>query len=206
MDPLSRAPGATPTAARSTARIRRSLAYAVPWLSVMLGLAAARSCRSSAPVPLVPPLGFLMLLAWRLLRPGLLPVWAGFPLGLFDDLFSGQPFGSAMLLWSLAMIGLEMIEARFPWRGFYQDWLVAGVVAAWYLLIAALFSGGAIGGHDGRRAAPATRRHARRDPATLALHRCARPLPPHPRTDARLMALRRSRRRRKPPRSSARPR
>ena len=40
-------------------------------------------------LPLVPPFGFLMLLAWRFVRPGLLPVWAGLPLGLWDDLFSG---------------------------------------------------------------------------------------------------------------------
>ena len=37
---------------------------------------------------------------------------------MFDDLFSGQPMGSAMLLWSVAMIALEAIEQRFPWRGY----------------------------------------------------------------------------------------
>lgn len=122
-----------------------ALAYAVPWVSIMLGSLLPQLPIASA-VPLVPPLGYLMLLAWRLVRPGLLPVWAGFPLGLFDDLFSGQPFGSAILLWSATMLGLELIEARFPWRGFYQDWIVAGVISTWYLVIAALFSGGRIGG------------------------------------------------------------
>lgn len=122
-----------------------ALAYAVPWISIMVGSLLPQLPIASA-VPLVPPLGFVMLLSWRLVRPGLLPVWAGFTLGLFDDLFSGQPFGSAILLWSLTMIGLEILEARFPWRGFFQDWLVAGLVSAWYLVIAALFSGGRIGG------------------------------------------------------------
>ncbi len=78
--------------------------------------------------------------------PGLLPVWAGFPLGAFDDLFSGQPFGCAILLWSLTMLGIELVEARFPWRGFFQDWLFASVIVTAYLFIAALFSGARIGG------------------------------------------------------------
>jgi rod shape-determining protein MreD len=121
------------------------LAYAVPWISVMIGSLIPQLPIASA-VPLVPPLGYMMLLSWRLVRPGLLPVWAGFPLGLFDDLFSGQPFGCAIVLWSATMIGIELVEARFPWRGFFQDWIVAGVVVTWYLVIAALFSGGRIGG------------------------------------------------------------
>lgn len=52
-----------------------------------------------ATVPFLPPFGLLMFLGWRLLRPGALPVWAAAPLGLFDDLVSGQPLGSAVLLW-----------------------------------------------------------------------------------------------------------
>ena len=122
-----------------------ALAHAVPWVSIMLGSLLPQLPIASA-VPLSPPLGFLMLLSWRLVRPGLLPVWAGFPLGAFDDLFSGQPFGCAILLWSLTMLGMELFEAKFPWRGFLQDWLVMSVIAAGYLVTAALFSGGRIGG------------------------------------------------------------
>ena len=106
-------------------RINRShstvLANGVPYLSIMLASVLPLIVIASA-LPIVPPLGFLMLIGWRLVRPGLLPVWAGFPLGLFDDLFSGQPLGSAALLWSLAMIAVEVIETRFPWRSFAQDW------------------------------------------------------------------------------------
>ena len=122
-----------------------ALAHAVPWITVMLASLLPQLPIASA-VPLIPPLGFMALLSWRLVRPGLLPVWAGFPLGAFDDLFSGQPFGCAIVLWSVTMIGIELVEARFPWRGFFQDWIVAGVVVTWYLVIAALFSGGRIGG------------------------------------------------------------
>ena len=81
---------------------------------------------SSAPV--LPPFGLLFLLAWRLLRPGLWPVWVGAPLGLFDDLLSGQPIGSAIALWSLALILIDIVEQRFLWRNLWQDWLLAALV------------------------------------------------------------------------------
>ena len=54
--------------------------------------------------PLLPPIGFLFLLGWRLLRPGVLPIWSGLIFGIWDDLFSGQPFGSAIFLLSAAML------------------------------------------------------------------------------------------------------
>lgn len=113
-----------------------ALAIATPWLLVMLG-----SYLPNTPIiaagPLVPPIGFLLLVAWLQLRPGLFPVWAGLPLGFFDDLFSGQPLGSAMLLWSATAIGLAVLEMRVPWRGVVINWLVAsGVVTAYSILTA----------------------------------------------------------------------
>jgi rod shape-determining protein MreD len=117
-----------------------ALATTLPWALVMLGsLAPIWPVVASAPV--VPPLGFLFLLGWLHLRPGIMPVWAGLPLGVFDDLFSGQPFGSAIVLWSLATIGMDFVETRFPWRGFVQNWIVASAVIAGYLLLAAWFIG-----------------------------------------------------------------
>lgn len=84
--------------------------------------------------PILPPFGFLMFLSWRLMRPGLLPVWSGVPFGLMDDIFSGQPFGSAGLLWSLAMLVIEVIDSRAIWRDYLQDWLIASVLIAVVLL------------------------------------------------------------------------
>ncbi|RDC59886.1 hypothetical protein HME9302_01083 [Alteripontixanthobacter maritimus] len=120
------------------------LGYIVPWLSILIAIVLPIFVMAT-PGPLMPPLGFLMLVAWRLLRPGLFPVWAGFPLGLVDDLFSGQPFGSGILLWSLAMLAIEIIESRFPWRSFWQDWFAAVVLVIAYLLAAFLLSGAPIG-------------------------------------------------------------
>jgi len=110
------------------------LATAVPWLLVMLGsLSPTWPVIASAPV--MPPVGFLLLVAWQQLRPGLFPVWVGLPLGLFDDLYSGQPLGSAVVLWSVAMLGLDFIEHRFPWRGFVLNWLEASGIIAAYLVL-----------------------------------------------------------------------
>lgn len=116
------------------------VALAMPWLSILLGTIVPLFFIATA-LPLVPPIGFLMLLAWRLVRPGLLPVWAGFPLGLFDDLFSGQPLGSGMLLWSLTMIAIELLDRRMPWRSFAQDWIAATLAIGMYLLACFILSG-----------------------------------------------------------------
>jgi rod shape-determining protein MreD len=89
----------------------------------------------------LPPLAFMLLVAWCLLRPQVLPLWAGFPLGLFDDLYSGQPFGSGIMLFSLTMIALDVVDARFPWRNFLQNWGAASVLIVVYLIIAGLVSG-----------------------------------------------------------------
>lgn len=116
------------------------VALALPWLSIIIGSNLPMYFMATA-LPLVPPTGFLMLVAWRLVRPGLLPVWAGLPLGLADDLFSGQPLGSAILLWSAAMIAAELLDRRLPWRSFAQDWIAAALMLAAYLLLAFLVSG-----------------------------------------------------------------
>jgi rod shape-determining protein MreD len=116
------------------------LANGLPWLSTMLASMVTFS-PIVASAPVLPPLGFMTLLAWRLLRPTLLPVWAGLPLGLFDDLYSGQPFGSGMVLWSLTMLAMDVIDEKFLWRGFVQDWLTAAALLAAYVVLTATLAG-----------------------------------------------------------------
>jgi len=108
------------------------LAGLTPWVVVMLG-SLSPIWPLLSPAPLMPPLGFLFLIAWQQVRPRLFPIWAGLPLGLFDDLYSGQPFGSAVLLWSITMLALDILEVRFPWRGFLHNWLAASGLIALYL-------------------------------------------------------------------------
>jgi rod shape-determining protein MreD len=76
----------------------------------------------------------LILLAWRLMRPGMWPAWIGLPLGLFDDLYNGQPFGSSAFIWSLCMIAVELVDLRGVWRDYMRDWLIAAVLIMFALL------------------------------------------------------------------------
>jgi rod shape-determining protein MreD len=144
--PLSDIPAGSEGQVRT--RINRApspwVAEGLPWITVMLAAMAAFS-PVVASAPVTPPLAFMLFLAWRMLRPGLLPIWAGLPLGAFDDLFSGQPFGSGIVLWSLAMLAMDVIDNRFLWRSFAQDWLAASVLLTCYLVLGALFAGIATG-------------------------------------------------------------
>lgn len=83
-----------------------------------------------AETPFLPPLGLLMLIGWRLSRPEVWRIWAPLPLGLFDDLVSGQPFGSAALFWTLSFMVIDILDRRLVWRDFWQDWVIAaGTIA-----------------------------------------------------------------------------
>lgn len=116
------------------------LAHSVPWLSIMLGSLAPFS-PIIAPGPVLPPLGFVFLLAWCLQRPGLIPLWAGLPLGLFDDLFSGNPLGFGITLFTLTLLAIEIIHIRYPWPNFLHDWFAAAVVLTLYIVAEAVVSG-----------------------------------------------------------------
>ncbi|WP_156472141.1 rod shape-determining protein MreD [Sphingorhabdus sp. M41] len=97
---------------------------AIPPLTVVMG-----SMITALPIitdyPILPPMGLMVVLAWRLIRPGYWAVWAGFPLGLIDDIFSGQPLGSAAFLWSVIFILLEGVDRKAVRRDYWQDWLIA---------------------------------------------------------------------------------
>ena len=74
--------------------------------------------------PIAPPTGLLMLLSWRLIRPELWPAWAALPLGLADDLFTGNPLGTAPVLWTTCLLIIDQIDRRMIWRDYWQEWLI----------------------------------------------------------------------------------
>ena len=108
-------------------------ARAWPWLTVAGG-SLLTALPIVATVPLLPPFGLIVLVAWRLLNRYALRRWAAAPLGLLDDLVSGQPLGSAVLLWSLAFLLVELVEARLVFRDFWQDWLIAAGLIGFVLI------------------------------------------------------------------------
>jgi len=105
----------------------------VPAATVVLG-----SMVAALPIitdyPILPPIGLLVLLAWRLIRPGYWPVWAGFPLGVVDDIFSGQPVGSAAFLWSIMFLAFEALDRKGVGRDYWQDWLIAALAIVFVLV------------------------------------------------------------------------
>ena len=111
----------------------------VPTLSVLLAsLVTALPVITSA--PLLPPFGFILFVSWRLMRSTIWPIWIGIPLGLFDDLVSGQPVGSAVALWSIVMLALDAVDRRLVWRDHWVDWLLGGVALAFVLVGGAILA------------------------------------------------------------------
>lgn len=108
----------------------------VPVASVVLASASV-ALPWGASAPLWPPLGLMMLLSWRLLRDRIWPIWIGLPLGLVDDIASGQPIGSAVALWTFALIAMDAINRRVIWRDFWLDWGLAAIALALYVIAGA---------------------------------------------------------------------
>lgn len=113
---------------------------AIPVGTTMLGSMAVL-LPIVATVPLVPPFGLLMLLAWRSLHRNIWPAWIALPLGFWDDLFSGAHLGTAMLLWTLSLLGLDALDRRLVWRDARQEWAIAAGISAAVILIGWMLAG-----------------------------------------------------------------
>jgi rod shape-determining protein MreD len=107
----------------------KKLARAIPALSV-----ASASLLSLLPIVAevgwMPDTGFLLLLAWRLLRGDVIPAWVAAPLGLWNDLVLGLPIGFSVAVWTGSMILLDLSDRRTMWRDYWVEWLLAAVFLA----------------------------------------------------------------------------
>lgn len=90
--------------------------------------------------PLLPPLGLMMMLGWRLLRSDVWAIWAGLPLGLIDDLYSGQPIGTAMFSWTTILIALALLDLRVVWRNWWLEWLIGATALVFALIVGGLLA------------------------------------------------------------------
>jgi rod shape-determining protein MreD len=82
--------------------------------------------------PIVPDFAYLVLLAWRLLRPEMWQAHVALPLGLFNDLVAGLPIGQSMALWTLTFLLLDLVDSRVGWRDYWLDWLFAALAILLY--------------------------------------------------------------------------
>lgn len=82
-----------------------------------------------------PEFGFLMLIAWRLLRADAWPAWWAAPLGFANDLLTGAPIGLSVALWTGVMLVMDLVDRRTQWRDYWIEW----VLAAAFILAAEAF-------------------------------------------------------------------
>lgn len=118
------------TALGSAGAINRGpkrLARAIPAISVLAatGLALLPIVTQ---VGWVPDFGFLLLLAWRLLRGDAIPSWWAAPLGLANDLLTGSPIGLSVSIWTGAMLALDLLDRRTMWRDYWVEWGLAAIL------------------------------------------------------------------------------
>ena len=112
----------------------RRFNQAPPRFAMLLPAASVVAASFLAALPIVstsgwyPDFGFLMLIAWRLLRADPWPAWWAAPLGLINDLFTGYPIGFSVALWSATMLALDLVDRRTMWRDYWIEWMLAAVL------------------------------------------------------------------------------
>ena len=90
--------------------------------------------------PVIPDFAFMVLLAWRLLRPEMWSATTAIGLGLFNDLIAGHPLGQSVALWTATFLLMDVIDSRVVWRDYWMDWLFAAL-----FILAYTYCGWAIG-------------------------------------------------------------
>ena len=75
-----------------------------------------------------PDFGFLMLIAWRLLRADAWPAWWAAPLGFVNDVLTGTPIGLSVALWTATMLAMDLVDRRTQWRDYWIEWALAGLL------------------------------------------------------------------------------
>jgi rod shape-determining protein MreD len=110
------------------------LGFRRQWVPILSTLAAALLALLPyvATWPIVPDFAYLVLLAWRLLRPEMWQAYVALPLGLFNDLVAGLPIGQSMALWTLTFLLLDLLDSRVGWRDYWIDWLFAAAAILFY--------------------------------------------------------------------------
>jgi rod shape-determining protein MreD len=89
------------------------------------------------PLPAMPNLALMAVLAWAVLQPALMPLWVAFGVGLLADLLFGQPLGVNATLFAVAAASMRLFDAMLLERSHVLDWLAVGLL----LLVCSLATG-----------------------------------------------------------------
>jgi rod shape-determining protein MreD len=113
--------------------------FVLPAITVIVG-SVLTAWPAIVSAPLLPPLGFMLLLGWRLLRRDVWAVWAGLPLGLVDDVFGGNPPGTAMFSWTVVLITLSLLDTRVVYRTWWLEWLIGAVALGFVIIVSGMLA------------------------------------------------------------------
>jgi len=96
--------------------------YAVPALicMVMVGVMLAPL---PLPVPAMPNLALMAVLAWVMLQPALMPPWLAFVVGLLADVMFGLPLGVNATLFAVAAGSIRLLDLLLVDRSHRIDWI-----------------------------------------------------------------------------------
>lgn len=105
--------------------------FGVPAL-IAVGCALVVTLPVPGAMPVLPPLTLLVVIAWGLYRPTLMPPWAALVAGVAADLAGGLPLGiNATLMPAVALL-LRESAGWLGARRLVTDWLLAGAIVALY--------------------------------------------------------------------------
>lgn len=102
----------------------------IPAASIVLMMIATTVVPLATTQPVLPDAALALLIAWRLYRPWMIAPWAGLLLGALHDVFTGAPAGISATTWPAVLLGLSLIEPRFPIRDTRMDWMLAAAAIA----------------------------------------------------------------------------
>jgi rod shape-determining protein MreD len=57
-----------------------------------------------------------------------MPAWWAAPLGLVNDLLTGSPIGLSVVVWTSAMLLLDLLDRRTMWRDYWIEWVLAALL------------------------------------------------------------------------------
>ncbi len=99
-------------------------------ITVLLILASVALVRSPEVAPVMPFLALAAVFYWTVFRPDLLPAWAIFALGLFQDLITGIPLGAGVLALLVVYLTVTAQRRFFSAASFFMLWVSFILIAA----------------------------------------------------------------------------
>ncbi|MBU6165955.1 MAG: rod shape-determining protein MreD [Alphaproteobacteria bacterium] len=101
--------------------------YAVPAL-LCAGLVVMMLAPLPLPVPAMPNLVLMGVLAWAILQPALMPAWLAFLIGALADLLFGLPLGVNATLFAVAAGSIRLLDLLLVERSHLVDWLAVSLL------------------------------------------------------------------------------